>query len=944
MQSPCVQHLIVSAAASPYNEVSGRHRQRVNMMDVGTEFGHYRVVEHIGRGGMADVWSARDLRLQRTVAVKTISPDLSLNNDPIMLFEREARTIAALEHPHILPIYEFGDYQNQLYIVMRYVSGGALDKIVESGPLPRAEVVRYASAVAQALDYAHQKKVVHLDLKPSNILLDSNRAPYLADFGLASVMGPEGRAQNPGSGTLLYMAPEQLLSDELDHRADIYSFTILLFHMLTGNLPFDALVPVSLKQIQEKENLPTLKSLGYDFPDDLDWIMQRSTAVEADDRPDRVMDVMDEVQRILQPTSTQSMTMTLDLTRDHAELVDLAPGDQAVREAQDLYQRARRAWAHGQGRFLLGVTHFMLVSDYYIEARQHDLDLDEAGMQMLLRGALEYDHEIDFWWGKLDADSRRLVALHAMRSDSPPTRARALDRLHHLPDTDMAAIPRQIARLLQVEGDERVLLAALGALEARSRLPKPKPRALATDITGDQLDPGASPVAEALSQIHITMGTPGLSAGRVAAMPTDTLGDAARQVQPAPSPSPAPESNGTIDLNLDSSLPAERIDLGTIEITPEDIAAASAELNTADRPVVTQPVTQDHEPVPNRADSPTDTLPQNQPEPPPATPTEPERAAASRPLRTTELISRLSSQLQLTAANVWRDIIFNQEIDLLLADLALTAPNAPVRERAARTIGRIYSLAAVRRLAREQKSGTPGALRALAFIRDEAPSLPREVSGQARLYAWLANTWRRITDDPMQLIQRFLLAVLGGFLAIGLNTYITFRSEAIFTPQRWGNTIAIGLTVGVLVGLLVLLADEIPSRLRGFWLWWARLILSAGLGFAAGLLVWSGYTYLFLQQPVVAWYPLYLAGAGIALGFVATAVLKLPGWLAVIVTAGATYVPLYLAFTQWLPPVLYYDSPNQIYTLGGMVAVLIALGGHGAALLRNIRWLLNRRR
>src|SRR5215210_5325923 len=124
-------------------------------MDVGVEFGHYRVVEHIGRGGMADVWSARDQRLNRTVAIKTIVRDLSQDINPVKLFEREAKTIAALEHPHILPIYEFGDYEAQLYIVMRYVSGGSLEDLVEAGPLPLDEVLRLARSIAQALDYAH---------------------------------------------------------------------------------------------------------------------------------------------------------------------------------------------------------------------------------------------------------------------------------------------------------------------------------------------------------------------------------------------------------------------------------------------------------------------------------------------------------------------------------------------------------------------------------------------------------------------------------------------------------------------------------------------------------------------------------------------------------------------------------------------------------------------
>src|SRR5882672_10225852 len=104
-------------------------------MDIGSEFSHYKVIEHIGRGGMADVWSARDKRLNRTVAIKTVVRDMSQDTEPTKLFEREAQTIAKLEHPHILPIYDFGDFEAQLYIVMRYVTGGSLEDLLAGGPM-----------------------------------------------------------------------------------------------------------------------------------------------------------------------------------------------------------------------------------------------------------------------------------------------------------------------------------------------------------------------------------------------------------------------------------------------------------------------------------------------------------------------------------------------------------------------------------------------------------------------------------------------------------------------------------------------------------------------------------------------------------------------------------------------------------------------------------------
>ena len=194
--------------------------------------------------------------------------------------------------------------------------------------------------------------------------------------------------------------------------------------------------------------------------------------------------------------------------------------------------------------------------------------------------------------------------------------------------------------------------------------------------------------------------------------------------------------------------------------------------------------------------------------------------------RTTQVVALLKSQLQIGTPSVWREVVFSQEIDQLLADIALTSTVPSVAELAARTIGRIHSLTAVQAIAGEQRRNTPGALRALALVRDEAPSLPPIVSRQGRLYAWLANTWRRATDDPIQIVRRFLWALLGAFLAIGLNTYATFRSEDIFAPARWKVTISVGLVTAILIAFVALLADELSCRLRGFWPTWARLLLS----------------------------------------------------------------------------------------------------------------------
>ncbi|MFQ3567459.1 MAG: serine/threonine-protein kinase [Aggregatilineales bacterium] len=886
-------------------------------MDVGVEFGHYRVIAHIGRGGMADVWSARDQRLGRTVAVKTIARDLSQEMNPMQLFEREAQTIAALEHPHILPIYEFGEFAGQLYIVMRYVSGGSLEDVLERGPLSPEETMRIARAVGQALEYAHNNKVIHLDLKPSNILLDSYQSPYLADFGLATVLGPEGRAANPRSGTLLYMAPEQLTADVLDHRADIYSFAILIFHMITGQLPFDAAMPLALKQLQFHENLPDITTVRPGLPPALTTVLRHASEPEPARRPAMLRHVLDGLEAVFAPgravvsldtaapppTPASGVTQPLGdlitgpvedlitkpdlgspqpsdaqrrfdeivtgpieglITRpespaqpaadqrgtrfgeiitgpvdrlvspvqpegsppidldnlisrpvervsppggltkleidvsDLGELPSASPEALARREAIDLYQRARRAYAHGRGRFLLGITDYILIADYYARAEEHHLELDDAGRQMLLRGALEYDYEIDFWWAQLDDSARRWTALHALRSESAPARVRALERLAALPDSDPPQIPRRVAQALQVETNRAARLAGIRLLGTRARL-----------------------------------------------MPS--------------------------------------------VVSPQSSSASG----------------------------------------------------------------RISQRLKLAAPNDWRPAVYSAEIDLLLASAALDSDEPQVAELAARTIGQIRSEVAARDLARRQRAGERGALRALALVRDEAPSLPAVVGPSVRAYAWLANTWRRLSDRPLAAVWRFLLAIAGSALAIGVYVWTALASSAgaaLVIPEVWGRAVSIGLTFGVFMGFVVLLGDEVPQRLRHFWPWWARILLAGFFGFALGTFTWGAYNYLVLNDPNIEWWVMAYGGAGIAAAFVILNLLRLPGWLATIITVVAFYLPLYWVWDgfwnagRFPVSIIYFFEYEQVFTWLIPVVVVIALGINAQALAADVRALLRRAR
>src|SRR5215475_6616568 len=214
-------------------------------MRAGSHLGPYEILSPIGAGGMGEVYRARDERLNRTIAVKVLAPILSDNPEYRQRFEREARTVAALSHPHICPVYDVGAHEGLDYLVMEYLEGESLAARVARGPLPIEEALRYAIQIADALDQAHRHGVVHRDLKPGNIMLTKSGAKLL-DFGLAKTVEPRGgspsalTATTPLTGhglivgTLQYMAPEQLEGTEADPRTDLFAFGLVLYEMIAG--------------------------------------------------------------------------------------------------------------------------------------------------------------------------------------------------------------------------------------------------------------------------------------------------------------------------------------------------------------------------------------------------------------------------------------------------------------------------------------------------------------------------------------------------------------------------------------------------------------------------------------------------------------------------------------------------------------------------------------
>jgi DNA-binding beta-propeller fold protein YncE len=233
---------------------------------IGSELLGYRIESVLGRGGMSVVCLAEDPRLKRRVALKLLAPALAEDEAFRERFLEESQLAASLDHPNVVPIYEAGEGDGQLYIAMRYVEGQDLKELLRAGPLEVERAVRLCAQVGDALDFAHARGLVHRDVKPSNVLLDPKEHVYLADFGLTKRVG-EGRRVEPGLfGTIDYMAPEQIRGDEIDGRADVYALGCLLYECLAGTAPFRRASDAATLYAHLEEEAPSFPGLEEVLP------------------------------------------------------------------------------------------------------------------------------------------------------------------------------------------------------------------------------------------------------------------------------------------------------------------------------------------------------------------------------------------------------------------------------------------------------------------------------------------------------------------------------------------------------------------------------------------------------------------------------------------------------------------------------------------------------
>lgn len=240
----------------------------------------YKILELIGSGGMAEVYKAFDTLLNREVAVKLLRPQYTDDEGFIAGFKKEAQSAACLVQPNIINIYDVGRDDEYYYIVMEYVKGRTLKKMIEEeGPLDELTAVILAHGIASALKHAHSKGIIHCDIKPHNILLDENNTPKVGDFGIARAISSATMTYSSALvGSVHYLSPEQVSGDTVSAQSDLYSLGILLFEMLTGRLPFNADTPVAVALMHVQERMPSVREFKPEISETLDKIVSKALA------------------------------------------------------------------------------------------------------------------------------------------------------------------------------------------------------------------------------------------------------------------------------------------------------------------------------------------------------------------------------------------------------------------------------------------------------------------------------------------------------------------------------------------------------------------------------------------------------------------------------------------------------------------------------------------
>jgi len=278
---------------------------------IGKTILHYRILEKLGEGGMGEVYLAKDTKLNRRVALKFLPAQYAADEEFKARFKREAQAAAGLNHPNIITIHEVAEHDSRPYIAMEYVEGQSLKDLIAKKDLSINKTIDFAMQICAGLAKAHQAGIIHRDIKPQNILIDKDGRIRILDFGLAKLK-PDAMLTRTGStlGTVAYMSPEQAQGEEADHRSDIFSFGVLLYEMITTQLPFKGEHEAAIAYSIVNETPEPLARYKANVPETLQRLVEKALRKDLNTRYQNATDIIADLKELQKQSTTQAALST----------------------------------------------------------------------------------------------------------------------------------------------------------------------------------------------------------------------------------------------------------------------------------------------------------------------------------------------------------------------------------------------------------------------------------------------------------------------------------------------------------------------------------------------------------------------------------------------------------------------------------------------------------
>ena len=376
----------------------------------GNELGDFKLLERIGAGGEGSVWSAWDKKHHRIVAIKFF-PKRSPSPDSLSIHS-EAQIIQRLDHPSILKIYEISEMGNSDYFCMQYFPSGSLDELMITKNLLIKDVLQITAQIVDALEYIHSQGIVHRDLKPTNVMVDAQSRVYLTDFGIARSLSETTMVYHTGQGTFRYSPPEQHTEGVVSQAADVYSLGLIIFELLTGELPWGGEVSLAIKQLDTGEEIPDPRDVNPVLPDTLKGVLRKLTNADPNKRPTSAVKafgclVAGLAGKPIENISPEGSVLVVNKT---LQSVPPLPDDKtfALKEAEVLLEKSLTFWDPDSEEFKLYITHFAFLDSVYSSFEKPEDVLDLQQRLFMTRGALTHGLNQDFWWKTLDDLSTRV--------------------------------------------------------------------------------------------------------------------------------------------------------------------------------------------------------------------------------------------------------------------------------------------------------------------------------------------------------------------------------------------------------------------------------------------------------------------------------------------------------------------------------------------------------